>query len=194
MPVEMGRFLVSTYNYSNMKKLIFLIIWMHSCCIVFAQKTPSILLEIEVPDTIYSNCINGVAKFTNTGSVTIMVDKFLSDCDNQLVFFQRNWFFVILKDSVEVEYHYITGLFQFDKMPIIKLKPSNTIFIPFNIPFNPEINSERVLNGTFSIQLSYKIRESSYLKNSWRRRKKGIESNIYSYSSNTENFVFLISE
>ena len=176
-----------------MKQIIVLITWLISCHMAFAQKTPSILLEIEVPDTIYSNCINGVAKFTNTGSITIMVDKIFTDCDKQYVFNQRHWNFIILKDSAEVEYDYITGLVQFDKMPIIKLKPSHTISIPFDIPFNPEINSERIFNGTFSIQLSYTI-TPYYIKNSWWRIKKGKESNDYTYSSNTENFVFLISE
>ena len=206
-----------------MKQIIVLITWLISCHMAFAQKTPSILLEIEVPDTIYSNCINGVAKFTNTGSVTIMVNKFLCDCDNRLLS-PTNWDFIILNDSIDFENEIVVVLPSYMEIPAIKLKPSHTISIPFDIPFNPEINSERVLNGTFSLQLSYKIRESSYSKKSWRKKMKKYsylnnswrmkkkdhyslyntletaflkmmeESNDYTCSSNTENFVFLISE
>ena len=161
-----------------MKRLILVIIWLHYYCIGFAQRTPSLLIEIDIPDTLYSNCIVGSARLTNNGSVSIKVDRIISDCDNQIILYQRNWDILILKDSIKIENEYVTGVFQMRRKPVITLKPSHTTLIPVKIPLVPLRNSYLVPDS-FSIQLSNRIHNGSYYE---------------SYFSNIENFVFLLSK
>lgn len=161
-----------------MKRLILVIIWLHFYCIGFAQRTPSLLIGIDIPDTLYSNCIVGSAKLTNTGSVSIKVDRIISDCDNQIILYQRNWDILILKDSVKIENEYVTGVFQMKRKPVITLKPSHTTAIPINIPF-VSLRNSYLVPDSFSIQLSYRIHNGSYYETCF---------------SNIENFVFLLSK